>query len=200
MEENIIRLIVVGDSAVGKTAAILKYVDNISAASTSQTIGVDFKKKNIIIGNQDVCIQIWDTAGQERYRTLTVSYFRKAQGIAVFFDLTHRDSFNHVQMWMKSIEENVNGATIPIVIFGNKSDLADTVPDPVKPEEVDEINPNRYPYFETSAKTGEGVHEAFTALAKSVFERKCAINAVEEQKTQAIVDISKNKKKKKCCS
>ena len=151
--EKTIRIIVVGDSTVGKTAAIIKFVDGISASSTIPTVGVDFKTKKMNVRGEEISMQIWDTAGQERFRSLTNSYFRKAQGIALFFDVTNKDSFSHLQTWLDSISDNLysSGTTIPIVVIGNKIDL--TSKRVVSQEEALQFLSDAYHYFYTSAKS-----------------------------------------------
>lgn len=196
--EKTIRIIVVGDSTVGKTAAIIKFVDNISASSTIPTVGVDFKTKNMNVRGENISLQIWDTAGQERFRSLTNSYFRKAQGIALFFDVTNRDSFTHLQTWLDSISDNLysNGSTIPIVVIGNKIDL--TSKRTVTQEEALRFLSDAYPYFDTSAKTGEGVTEAFTQIAEQVVD-KMRIQSVTEEKRSNQDITSTEGGKKGCC-
>ncbi|OHT05416.1 Ras-related protein Rab-4 [Tritrichomonas foetus] len=200
-EDNTLRVIVVGDSTVGKTAVIIKFVDNVSACATTPTIGVDFKTKQMNIDGQDIKFQLWDTAGQERFRTLAVSYFRKAQGIALFYDVTNRDSFNHLQSWIESINSHIDAAEgIPIIVLGNKIDKVEERK--VTTEEAEKEVNNFYKYFETSALTGEGINEAFTYLATAIY-RKHNIQATIESKTDnTSVDLTNSgkKHKKKCCA
>lgn len=199
MSEKTLRIIVVGDSTVGKTAAIIKFVDGISASSTIPTVGVDFKTKKMNVRGENVNLQIWDTAGQERFRSLTNSYFRKAQGIALFFDVTNRDSFTHLQSWLDSINDNMgaSGFSIPIVVLGNKVDLASQRT--VTQDEALKFLSDAYPYFDTSAKTGEGVREAFTQVAEQIVD-KMRLQAVTEEKKSDNQDIANaNGKKKGCC-
>lgn len=192
---NEIDIIVIGDTSVGKTAATLKFVDDVSLTSLNATIGVNFKTTILCIDGEDIQLNIWDTAGQEKYRSLTQSYFTKAQGIALFFDVTNRDSFNHLQSWINEIDEKIdlNATKIPIVICGNKIDLESKRV--VSHDEASSFASGKYPYFETSALTGEGVREAFTKIAEQKME-----DIIKNDKVINIDTIDETQhKNKNCC-
>lgn len=194
MSLDVIKVIVIGDSTVGKTALLLKYVEGVYT-STTMTIGIDFKNKNINIDGNDIKMQLWDTAGQERFKTISVSYFRRAHGIALLYDVSNTQSFEHIPNWLDSVAQNTM-RKVPLILIGNKCDLALKV----KVEEGKQMaEDNGVPFFLTSAKTGEGVEEAFTALARMVLKDQ---GHQDDPQDQDSVDIKEEKttgEKKKCC-
>ncbi|KAK8875674.1 Ras- protein Rab-13 [Tritrichomonas musculus] len=157
------------------------------------TIGIDFKNKNINIDGNDIKMQLWDTAGQERFKTISVSYFRRAHGIALLYDVSNTQSFEHIPNWLDSVAQNTM-RKVPLILIGNKCDLALKV----KVEEGKQMaEDNGVPFFLTSAKTGEGVEEAFTALARMVLKDQ----GQDDPQDQDSFDIKENTtgEKKKCC-
>jgi Ras-related protein Rab-1A len=117
--EYLFKLLLIGNSGVGKSCILMRYADNSFTENFFNTIGVDFKIKTINLNDQVIKMQIWDTAGQDRFRTLTSSYYRGAHGIIIVYDVTNKDSFDNVRQWMQEIEkfasENVNK-----LLVGNK--------------------------------------------------------------------------------
>lgn len=196
-ESRVVKVVVIGDGTVGKTALLMNYVDGVKAenASTIATIGVDFKNKILKIDGKSVKLQIWDTAGQERFRTIAVSYYRKAQGIALIYDVSNRESFEHLQSWMDSINDNAE-ENVPIILIGNKCDLVHKVSEEEGTQFADEY---KLPIFFTSAKTGKNVQESFLELTKIIINKK------EPQKIEPkIIDPKEKnedeKKKGGCCN
>lgn len=119
-----LRLLMIGDSGVGKTALTIRYVDDTPDTNYPTTIGIDFKIKTIDINGIRYKVQIWDTAGQERFRTITKSYFRGSMGVFVVYDATRRSTFNSVSQWIVDTIQNTDETT-HIVLIGNKTDAAD---------------------------------------------------------------------------
>ena len=187
------RVIVVGDSTVGKTTVILAFSDGVVHIGQSlTTIGVDFKNKNVDLDGKQVKLQIWDTAGQERFRSIAVRYFKRADGICLFYDVTNRDSFDNLEQWLESIKEK-SDEKVPIVLIGNKSDLENIV---TFDEAQSLANKYNIPLYLTSAKTGEGIKEAFHHIARLM---------IETQKPEEIYVAPKPRDnpdniKKGCCS
>ena len=120
--DYLFKLLLIGDSGVGKSCLLLRFADDTYTESYISTIGVDFKIRTIELDKKTIKLQIWDTAGQERFRTITSSYYRGAHGIIVVYDCTDQDSFNNVKQWLEEIDryacDNVNK-----LLVGNKCDL-----------------------------------------------------------------------------
>ena len=113
-----------GDSGVGKSCIIIRYIENNFSSNLMNSIGVDFKLKNIEIDSKKIKLQIWDTAGQERFKTITTSYYKGAHAILIVFDITDRDSFDHVRNWMADIDKFAKEGVLRILV-GNKCVLAE---------------------------------------------------------------------------
>ena len=120
----IFKVLLLGNSDVGKSSLLLRYVDSVWNDSFVPTIGVDFKVKTLDINDKKIKMQIWDTAGQERFRTVVATYFRGAHGILLLYDVTNKDSFKNLENWLIEIEKNAQEKVLKILI-GNKCDLTD---------------------------------------------------------------------------
>ena len=115
------KVIIIGDSSVGKTCLLLRYTENEFCALHMPTIGIDFKVKIVDVAKKRVKLQLWDSAGQERFRTITQSYYQNAMGIILAFDVTSESSFISVVTWMKQIKDHAK-PDVSIVLVGNKAD------------------------------------------------------------------------------
>jgi len=156
---------IVGDSGVGKTALLLRFVEDKFDESPTATLDEDYKMKQIAVDNQRVKLQIWDTAGQERFRTVTSSFYRAAKGTILVFDVTNPATFSQAQQWVTDIRNNTS-QTAPLFLVGNKTDLPDRK---VTADSAKEFaKTHRLEYYETSAKSSQGVTEAFTALCRAM--------------------------------
>jgi small GTP-binding protein len=196
-----IKLLLIGDSNVGKTSILTKYVDNNFTNNYNTTIGIDFKIKTIIIGEYKVKLQLWDTAGQEKFRALTTSYFRGAQGVIITFDLTKLESFLHTEMWLSELLKNNDDYNI--ILVGNKSDLKEKIV--ITKEQAETFaKKNNLKYFECSASTGENLNELFQYISSEVCE-KIVFNIKKESdniKKESNIKLNQDnidKKGKKCC-
>lgn len=168
--DYLIKLLLIGDSGVGKSCLLLRYSDDSFTSSFITTIGIDFKIKSIMCGESKVKLQIWDTAGQERFRTITTAYYRGAMGILLVYDVSDETSFTNVRNWMRQIDQNA-AENVNRVLIGNKCDV-----DPSErkiPTEKGKALAGEYgiKFFETSAKLNTNVDEAFQAIAKDIVER-----------------------------
>jgi len=165
-----LKILVLGESTVGKSCLLLRYVDNTFSGDFMATVGIDFKFKTVLNKDQLIKLQIWDTAGQERFKSITYGFFRGSHGILLVFDVTSMLSFTKVQNWLSDIQKHA-GANIPVVLVGNKTDLAERRE--VLPETAEMFSQqHNLPYVECSAKTGTGVDKAFMTLVNKILETK----------------------------
>ena len=167
--ELTLKLLILGDSRVGKTSLILNYVDKMFPEAHISTLGVEYKEKTIIKNNFNIRLQIWDTAGEERFRSITKNIFRNANGILFVYDVTNKESFVNIKNWIKDTE-NVD-KEIKGLIIGNKIDLDEQRV--IFYEDLEEIG-EKYgmPFLETSAKNGTNVNECFETLIDELFKNK----------------------------
>ncbi|KAJ8601037.1 hypothetical protein CTAYLR_007970 [Chrysophaeum taylorii] len=164
--DYLFKLLLIGDSGVGKSCLLLRFADDTYTESYISTIGVDFKIRTIELEGKTIKLQIWDTAGQERFRTITSSYYRGAHGIIVVFDVTDTESFNNVKQWLHEIDRYAC-QNVKKLLVGNKCDLASkrAVPTEQAKEFADSLGIH---YLETSAKNSTNVEKAFTTMAGQI--------------------------------
>ncbi|ESS31111.1 putative small GTP binding protein rab1a, partial [Toxoplasma gondii RUB] len=167
--DYLFKLLLIGDSGVGKSCLLLRFADDTYTESYISTIGVDFKIRTIDLDGKTVKLQIWDTAGQERFRTITSSYYRGAHGIIIVYDVTDRESFNNVKNWMMEIDKYAMEGVSKLLV-GNKCDLTSkrTVTYEEGKEFADSCNMR---FIETSAKNAHNVEQAFHIMASEIKAR-----------------------------
>ncbi|KAG1790985.1 P-loop containing nucleoside triphosphate hydrolase protein [Suillus fuscotomentosus] len=167
--DYLFKLLLIGDSGVGKSCLLLRFADDTYTESYISTIGVDFKIRTIELEGKTVKLQIWDTAGQERFRTITSSYYRGAHGIIVVYDVTDNDTFTNVKQWLQEIDRYASEGVNKLLV-GNKSDLTSkkVVEYSVAKEFADQLN---IPFLETSAKNATNVEQSFLTMAKQIKDR-----------------------------
>ncbi|CAE6429584.1 unnamed protein product [Rhizoctonia solani] len=168
----LIKLLLIGDSGVGKSCLLLRFCDDAWTPSFITTIGIDFKIRTIELDGKRIKLQIWDTAGQERFRTITTAYYRGAMGILLVYDVTDEKSFNsksHIRTWHANVEQHASEGVNKILI-GNKSDWVDkkAITEDQGRALADELG---IKFMETSAKANEGVEDAFFTLARDIKTR-----------------------------
>lgn len=172
------------NAGVGKSSLLTQYVEDEFHDVFISTIGIDFRNKTLEVAGKTVKLRIWDTAGQERFLTLTSKFYRGSQGILMVYDMTDRRTFENIDKWMQQIKENTGDTDPSIVLVANKNDLQDT-------REVSKSEGSRLarrykiPYFETSARTDNGVTTAFEALARDVVKKRSALDIKQKEKRDA---------------
>jgi len=173
--DYLFKLLLIGDSGVGKSCLLLRFADDSFTDNYISTIGVDFKIRTIDLEGKVVKLQIWDTAGQERFRTITAAYYRNAQGIIVVYDVTDNDTFVNVKTWLQEIARYATDGVEKLLV-GNKSDLTSkkTVEYSVAKEFADSIG---VPFMEASAKDSINVEQAFITMTKLIKEKNIASTA-----------------------
>jgi len=163
------KFIIIGDAGAGKSCLLHQFIENKFKKGTSHTIGVEFGSKIIQVGGRTIKLQIWDTAGQERYRSVTRSYYRGAAGALIAYDITNRESYNHLLHWLADAR-TLARADISIINVGNKCDLKDkravTYLEASRAAQENDVL-----FLETSALTGEGVEEVFIKVAKMILSK-----------------------------
>ncbi|GFG37520.1 hypothetical protein Cfor_09581 [Coptotermes formosanus] len=188
------KILVLGDSNVGKTCIVHRYCDERYYDTYISTIGIDFKQKIINLDGTPIKLQIWDTAGQERFRTLTTAYYRGAMGILLMYDITSLDSFNHLSYWLRNIQENASPDVVK-VLAGNKCDA--TSQRAVDAERGEKLADNfDMPFFEVSCKEDVNIEEAFLTLARRIREqrhRRASLFDSSEKRDGSEVDLTKSK-------
>jgi small GTP-binding protein len=187
-KQDVLKILLIGESAVGKSCLLLRYTEDKFQEAFMATIGVDFKTKLITVRGTSVRLQIWETAGQEKFRSITKADYRGAHGILVVFDISRADTFNQTKVWMDSIREGSgDSAPIDVILVGNKCDLERAV----SREEAEAIAREfQIPYFETSAKHATNVDAAFQSLAEAALTRRMQMSGkfANTPKTQVVVD------------
>ena len=164
------KVLLIGDSGTGKSCLLIRFADDQFSDNYISTIGVDFKIKTINVEGKTVKMQVWDTAGQERFRTITASYYRGSNGIILVYDVTNRDSFDHVSYWMQEVDR-LAAPDVCRLIVGNKSDLTDKR---VVSTQEGQALAQQYgiSFLETSARDNTNVDEMFTAMAKAMRKKQ----------------------------
>eukprot|EP01117_Protostelium_nocturnum_P000159 TRINITY_DN10231_c0_g1_i1.p1 TRINITY_DN10231_c0_g1~~TRINITY_DN10231_c0_g1_i1.p1 ORF type:complete len:206 (-),score=43.28 TRINITY_DN10231_c0_g1_i1:78-695(-) len=167
--EYLFKYIIIGPSGVGKSCLLLQFTDKRFHSDHDLTIGVEFGARLITIEGKPIKLQIWDTAGQESFRSITRSYYRGAHGALLAYDITRRETFNHLKGWLAEVREHSNKEMV-IMLIGNKNDLE--AKRAVSYEEGKKFaEENGLIFMETSAKTASNVDEAFLETAKKIYDK-----------------------------
>ncbi|KAJ2952273.1 hypothetical protein O0L34_g4552 [Tuta absoluta] len=194
------KLLVLGDSNVGKTCIVHRYCDERYYDIYISTIGIDFKQKIVSVDGTPVKLQIWDTAGQERFRTLTTAYYRGACGILLMYDITNLESFNHLSYWLRNIQEYASPDVVKVLV-GNKCDVPDNhraVPKDRGQKIADDFD---MPFFEVSCKSNINIEESFITLARKIRDyRETKADAFELRERESIVKPSNSETEESKCS
>jgi len=179
MQELRAKMLIIGDSQVGKTSILTKFTNNVFNTHMAPiigklkhflaffiVIGTDYKTKKIHVEDKTIKLEIWDTAGQERFRCITQSFYRGCMGIMIVFDFTKIESFHNVETWLANLKQQASDNVVKVLV-GNKLDLEREVKD----EEIKKlVAEHNIPYFEVSAKTGENIQSTFEAMATMIYK------------------------------
>jgi len=195
----LIKLLLIGDSGVGKSCLLLRFSDDSFTTSFITTIGIDFKIKTIELDGKRIKLQIWDTAGQERFRTITTAYYRGAMGILLVYDVTDEQSFQNIRNWIRNIDQHA-AENVDKILVGNKCDMvSERVVENARGQSL--ANEYNIKFFETSAKSNINVVEGFTAIATDIKKRLMdSPNQQGEKNTLVLNANDSTKQKDNCCS
>lgn len=205
--DYLFKIVLAGDSGVGKTNLITQLTRKEFSTNTPATIGVEFASISFKIDSDIVKVQIWDTAGQERYRAITSAYYRGAHGALVVYDITRRPTlFQSINHWLIQLRQ-YSKKDMVMILIGNKKDLEDQR-QVTEDELKNKAEQNQLAYFETSALSGENVSEVFYELVKKIYEKNKLLSPKSASK-KGNVDLTSRKKelstfkpkskKKSCC-
>ena len=201
----IYKILLVGDSGVGKTNIMLRYLNKEFNINTKATVGVEFGSKNIIIDKKVIKGQIWDTAGQERYRAITSSYYKGAHGAFVVYDITLKESFEAVDRWINDLRNNTD-ERLEIILIGNKSDLEEKR-QVTKEEGEEKAKEKEVAFMETSALNCNNIEKAFNEILNKVYlaykpqEKKSEGGFIESYSKEVIElnGVVNRVEKESCC-
>ena len=201
--EMMFKVVLVGDSFVGKTNIMSKYLKDEFHEDSKATVGVEFGSKQFTIEGHSIKAQIWDTAGQERYKAITSAYYKGAKGAFVVYDITRKTSFESIDRWVNDLTAAAD-KKITIVVIGNKSDLEDQRQ--ITKEQGEEKSAKlEVAFLETSALSGENLDKAFELMMNEIY-KKCHEEMLAENDLEIIdggkdINLKKNEntEKKKCC-
>ena len=196
--DYIFKIVLIGDTSVGKSCLLTRFADDQFTDNYVTTIGVDFRFKTMIVMDKIIKVQVWDTAGEERYRSITNAYYRGAEGILIVFDLTNKESFKNIENWINEVTV-FTGQDVLIICLGNKSDLKKEIS---KDSIEDFKKRTNLEIFNVSAKTGEGVEDAFRHLIELLIKKN-----TDKKEKDDVVNLNDNnnitsteKKNNTCCN
>ena len=197
-EDYKLKIVAIGDSGVGKTNLIKRFITNTFNQNSKATLGVEFISKSYKIKNHIFKIEVWDTAGQERYKSITAVYYNGAKGALIVYDITSRNSFNNLDKWMTEIKDKTSN-DIKLMIIGNKIDLKQFREVTIE-EAVAKAKELGIPLMETSALDSTNVKKAFNNLLIEIYNQMNNIpNDNEVYNYKDGIDLDTDKKKKSGC-
>ncbi|CAI8036006.1 Ras-related protein Rab-18-B [Geodia barretti] len=181
MENVNLKVLIIGDSGIGKSSLLLRFVNDTFDPDQSATIGVDFKVKTIVLDQKRVKLSIWDTAGQERFRTLTPSYYRGAHGVILVYDVSSRGSFQNLETWLNELDTYATKKDLVKMLVGNKIDKESR--EVSRSDGLQFARRNSMLFIEASAKTRDGVQQAFQELVQKILQTPSLYSAEEHRQT-----------------
>ena len=215
--EIVEKILLLGDISVGKTSLITRFTNNDFFTNLGNTIGrpnffkislilisigVEYHRKSLTLEGKEIELEIWDTSGQERYQSIAKSFYRGCMGIVIVFDVTSDKSFGNVKSWIEHLQQDADSEVIKILV-GNKADLKKEV-HAVDQAQIDDLaNEWNLKYFETSAKTGENVKEAFEWIALKIYEKLTGFERKDSRISLSKKDVKAREgdsKSQGCCN
>ncbi len=201
--EMMIKVILIGDSGVGKTNIMSKYLKNQFMENSKATVGVEFGSKLFNHQGHKIKAQIWDTAGQEKYKAITGAYYKGSKGAFIVYDITRKDTFASIERWVNDLKAT-SDPKLTIILIGNKNDLDDKR-EVSKDQGEEKAKSFGCAFLETSAFSGDNLDKAFELMVKEIYE-KFSNSSSEEEEFEAVkkgedlkVEKATDKKKKSCC-
>ena len=203
--DQLYKIIIIGDTNVGKSNILGRYVNNEFKEDTKSTVGVEFGSKKLKIENSLIKLQIWDTAGEERYRAITSAYYKGSKGCFIVYDITNPQSFEDIQKWYEEIIRSGDKG-VSVILVGNKCDLENErkITKEMGKNKAKEMN---CPFYETSALNNTMIEEVFKIIAEDIYNKiKNEKKEEDDDDIEIVKDENKiininieNKKRKKCC-
>ena len=201
--EMMVKVILIGDSAVGKTNIMSKYLTGQFQENSKATVGVEFGSKLFKIDNHNIKAQIWDTAGQEKYKAITGAYYKGSKGAFVVYDITRKETFDSADRWINDLKVSADPKII-IILIGNKSDLEDKR-EVLKEQGEEKARSFGCAFLETSALNGENIDKGFEMMVSEIF-KKFGDESLEDDEFGIVekgedinLDKGNNKPEKKGC-
>ena len=201
--EMMVKVVLVGDSGVGKTNIMSKYLKNQFMEHSKATVGVEFGSKLFNHQGHKIKAQIWDTAGQEKYKAITGAYYKGSKGAFIVYDITRKDTFASIERWVNDLKAT-SDPKLTIILIGNKNDLDDKR-EVSKDQGEEKAKSFGCAFLETSAFSGDNLDKAFELMVKEIYE-KFSNSSSEEEEFEAVkkgedlkVEKATDKKKKACC-
>jgi Ras-related protein Rab-1A len=188
--EEKIKLLILGDSGVGKSSLMMRFTSQVFSPHMMGTTGIDMRVKDLVLENKLIKVNIWDTAGQERFRSIARTYYNGAHGIILAYDVNDKTSFTNIPLWLEDIKKHTSN--VHILLVGNKIDLKSVVSEGEAKRFASEHN---IPFILTSAKTDENVQEAFLQLIKTILDS----GIVKRQEKRTLSKRNGNDRKG-CCN
>ena len=181
-----INILLLGDISVGKTSFIYNFIYDKFTMNEISSAELDLKTSDIIIEHKNIRVQLWDTVGQEKYKSVATNLILRAQGIIIVYDITNKDSYKNIKIWLDLVKENCD-KKVPILIVGNKM---------IKIEETKNFLKKNYKYFETSCLNGNNIRKSVTKICKIIISKQNIRKNISFSLSAS--SISENKKKH-CC-
>lgn len=181
--QYLFKIIIVGDSGVGKSSILNRYTKDVFNFDMKATIGVEFNTKNVTVYDKiNIRAQIWDTAGQERYRAVTQTYYKGAYGALLVYDVSKPASFTNAEKWLNEMREHADEG-LCVILVGNKSDLRSSdLPEVVRTEDAEDFaKKHGLGYIESSAKANANITQAFELLVQNIYDTKKAAGELDEE-------------------